>query len=193
MIRIFGILTCTLMLNIACGQPSKLMKTYGLTKRIETVVLYQEGNVVSNYTKEIKRFDKNGKWIERHIYSDQGELKAHDKRIFKKGEIIEEERIDFDGVKAKEAEPPSHKKKTYEYEKGNLMVERFLNKDGEVKRVKEYTYNQFGDESDIVTRDANGELIKKVLLEYDARGLKTKETLIDSTGKIGREQIFLYE
>ncbi|MCH2213616.1 MAG: hypothetical protein MK086_00450 [Flavobacteriales bacterium] len=177
---------------VSTGQ-SKKVKTYGVTKRTETAVEYKDGEEVSRFTKEVRFYDKDGWWIEKTIYTSSGEKKSEEKRTFDNGDLIEEIKVDYDGSEAKDAEPPSFKSKTYQYHRGDLIVERFLSKKGQTKKEKRYNYNDFGDEVEVGTFDATGILIKKLEIEYDKRGFKVREVTSDASGKVLKEKLYSYE
>ncbi|MEM6831080.1 MAG: hypothetical protein AAF551_11250 [Bacteroidota bacterium] len=177
---------------MSTGQ-SKKVKTYGITKRTEIAVEYKDGEEVTRFTKEVRSYDKAGRWIEKIVYTSSGEQKSEDRRIFDGGDLIEEIEVDYDGSEAKDEEPPSFKRKTYQYHRGDLIVERFLSKKGQTKKEKRYKYNDFGDEVEIGTYDGTGMLTKKLEIEYDKRGFKVREATSDASGNVLKEKLYTYE
>lgn len=192
MIRSLLLFLLIFVVSITSAQ-SKKVKTYGVTKRTETVVDYKEGKESSRYTKEVRTYDKNGRWIEKVGYSSTGEKKSEVKRVYEGDELVDEMEVDYDGSPAKEAGPPSFKRKAYQYHRGDLVVERFLTKKGDTKKEKRYKYNEFGDEVEIGTYDSKGTLVKNLEIEYDKRGFKTREVTSDGSGSILKEKLYLYE
>ncbi len=177
----------------AFGQSSKTIRTYGIEKKTETVVIYRKGIEVARYTEEVELYNAEGDWVEKLTYASGGELKLHEKRIYDGNDVIDETTIDLNGSGIKNAKPPSFERVQYAYEKGDVVSEKKLSEEGEVLEQKEFVYNKLGDLIEVTTKDGNGEIVKRETTEYDKRGLKIKERVVDASGAILKEKIFIYE
>jgi hypothetical protein len=177
----------------AFGQSSKTIRTYGIEKKTETLIIYSNGIEVARYTEEVEMYNSEGDWVEKLLYSSGGELKLHQKRTYDGDEVIDETTIDLNGSGIKNAKPPSFERIQYAYDKGELILEKELSRNGEVLEQKEYSYNKLGDLIKVTTKDEDGSIVKTETIEYDNRGLKIKESETDSAGVILKEKIFVYE
>jgi hypothetical protein len=177
----------------AFGQSSKTIRTYGITKKTETVVKYDNDLEVARYVEEVERYNAEGDWIEKLTYASGGELKLHEKRVYENDEVVDEITIDANGSGMKGAEPPSFERVLYTYEKGDVVLEKRVSEGGKVIDEKEFVYNKLGDLVEVNTKDSDGALVKREATEYDHRGLKIKERVVDSAGAISKEKIFIYE
>lgn len=175
------------------GQSSKTLRTYGITKKTETEVKYSGGLEVARYIEEIEIYNGEGDWVEKFTYDSGGELKLLEKRVYEKDEIIDETTIDLNGSSMKSAKPPSFERALYTYEKGDVVLERFLSKEGDVVEQKEFVYNKLGDLVEAITKASGGEVMERETTEYDNRGLKIREQVFDSDGTLLKEKLFKYE
>jgi len=175
------------------GQSSKTIRTYGITKKTETVIKYDDTKEIARYVEEIEHYNKEGDWVEKFTYSSGGELKLHEIRVYEKDEVVDETVIDINGSNMKAAEPPSYERMLYTYDKGDLMLEKEVDRDGNVLKVKEYEYNKLGDLIEVKTKDGKDRIVERETTEYDNRGLKMKESVFDESGKLIEEKIFVYE
>ncbi|MCZ4410195.1 hypothetical protein O3Q51_15340 [Cryomorphaceae bacterium 1068] len=177
----------------AFGQSSKTIRTYGIEKKTETLIIYNNGIEVARYTEEVEMYNSEGDWVEKLTYSSGGELKLHQKRTYDGDDVIDETTIDLNGSGIKNAKPPSFERIQYVYEKGEVVLEKKLSQNGEVLEQKESVYNKLGDLIEVTTKDGKGSVLKRETTEYDNRGLKIKESITDSSGAILKEKIFVYE
>jgi hypothetical protein len=177
----------------AFGQSSKTIRTYGITKKTETVVKYYNDLEVARYVEEVERYNAEGDWIEKFTYASGGELKLHEKRVYENDEVVDEITIDANGSGMKSAEPPSFERVLYTYEKGDVVLEKRVSEGGKVIDEKEFVYNKLGDLIEVSTKGSEGAVVKRETTEYDNRGLKIKERVVDSAGAILKEKIFIYE
>ncbi|MGB6037079.1 MAG: hypothetical protein WBG42_12475 [Cryomorphaceae bacterium] len=175
------------------GQSSKTIRTYGISKKTETVIKYRGGVEVSRYIDEVEHYNAEGDWIEKLTYSSGGELKLHQKRIYEDNEVVEEITIDLNGSSMKKAEPPSFERMQYAYVKDEVVMETKISEDGKKLEQKEMIYNKLGDLVEVTITDENGSLIARELTDYNNKGLKTRERLVDSEGVVVKEKIFVYE
>ena len=190
-----SILFVTLLLGFCAlyGQSSKTIRTYGISKKTETVVIYHDGLEVSRYVEEIEHYNAEGDWIEKFIFTSGGEVKLHQKRVYQDNEIIDETTVDLNGSGMKEAEAPSFERTQYTYTKGDIIKETKVSEEGDVIEQKELVYNKLGDLVEVSESDGNGVLVRRELTEYNDKGLKVKERVVDSAGVIVKEKLFAYE
>lgn len=182
-----------LIAECACGQSSKIIRTYGIKKKTETIVKFDRDVEVARYVDEVEIYNDEGDWVEKLTYSSGGELKLHEKRIYDNDEVIDETTIDLNGSGMKDAEPPGFKRTLFVYEKGEVVLEKSVSEDGEIIEQKEFTYNKLGDLTEVVTKNGDGEVLEREITEYDNRGLKVLERVFDSKGVVSKEKIFQYE
>ncbi|HKK39751.1 MAG TPA: hypothetical protein VJ949_10065 [Cryomorphaceae bacterium] len=182
-----------LVAGFSFGQSSKIIRTYGIKKKTETIVKYDGETEVARYVDEVEIYNDEGDWVEKLTYSSGGELKLHEKRVYEDDEVIDETTIDLNGSGIKSAEPPAFERVLFTYEKGDLVLEKSVSADGEIIEQKEFTYNKLGDLTEVVTKSGNGEVLERETTEYDNRGLKVLERVFDSKGAILKEKIFQYE
>lgn len=175
------------------GQSSKTIRTYGITKKTETVVKYKGDLEIARYIEEIEFYNAEGDWVEKFTYASGGELKLHEKRTYEDNEVIEEITIDANGSGIKEAKPPSYERVQYVYEKDDLMSETHLSEDGEVVERKDFVYNNLGDLVEEITKDAAGNLVERETIEYNNRGLKVVKRTFDMSDVLLEEKIYAYE
>jgi len=182
-----------LVAGFSFGQSSKIIRTYGIKKKTETIVKYDGETEVARYVDEVEIYNDEGDWVEKLTYSSGGELKLHEKRVYEDDEVIDETTIDLNGSGIKSAEPPAFERVLFTYEKGDLVLEKSVSADGEIIEQKEFTYNKLGDLTEVVTKSGNGEVLERETTEYDNRGLKVLVRVCDSKGAILKEKIFQYE
>ncbi len=177
---------------LAESQPKKLLRTYGIVARTETIIKYEGGVEHAKYITAIERYNSDGEWIEKIDYDKNGEIKRRESRIYKDGEVVEE--IDNKPQEKEWKEStPAYSRRIYRYVKGELVLEQSLDSLGAIEWVKEYEYNKFGDLK--IERKLDGskkpEQLEKYV--YDARGLKeTKETL-NEKGELVERKVYQYE
>ena len=185
-VLIFGFLTLT-------AQSSKTIRTYGIKGKKEVVTVYRNGEEMASYVEEIEKYNEEGDWIEKKMFDSGGGLKSYRKRIYEKNEVVEEIEIDPDGAGIKEAKPPSYDRRQYVYDRGDLILEKRLNENGDVVRLIEYEYNKFGDRETKTEKDGEGVILEIEKTEYDDRGLKIKEILFNGNQEKVKEKLFIYE
>ena len=190
---IFLITSLILISDFAFGQSSKTIRTYGITKKTETVIIYSGDKEVASYKEEVEMYNADGEWIEKLTYSSGGELKLRQQRNYEGGEVVDETAIDLNGSGIKEAKPPSFKRVMSTYEKGNLILEKSVSEEGLVIEQKEFRYNKLGDLIEVTTKNRKGELLQCEITEYNNKGLKVLERVFDSQGAILKEKVFQYE
>lgn len=177
----------------AYSQSAKTIRTYGIEKKTETVIIYLEGKEVSRYLEEVEIYNEEGEWAEKITYSAGGSPKLHEKRLYKDDEIVDETIIDLNGSGIKEARPPGFDRTLYTYKKGDIMAEQKVDEKGATIWKKSYSYNKLGDLIEVVETGSNDELLTRETIDYDERGLKSKEQLIGASGSLLEEKIFTYE
>lgn len=185
-LMLFGFMTVS-------GQSSKTIRTYGITKKTETVVKYRDGVEVARFTEEVEHYNAEGDWVEKFIFSAGGELKLYQKRVYENDEVVDEVTEDLNGSGMKEARPPSFERVQYVYDKDDVVMETKISEDGKKLEQKEMVYNKLGDLVEVIATDGDGALITRELTEYNNKGLKTRERLVDSAGAVLKEKIFVYE
>ncbi len=174
------------------AQSKKKLRTYGITKKIETLVKYDDGLANEPYISEVEIYNSDGKWIERMDYQKDGDIKKRSMRRYEK-EILVEELEDKPQEKEWIEKTPAYKHAVFIFKKDNLIEERELNRKGEVKEKKVYEYNKYGDEISETTTDKNGELVQTETYSYDNRGFKKEKRTSNATGELIEIKIYSYE
>lgn len=174
----------------AVGQSKKLLRTYGITKKTETTIKFENGVEVEQYVSEFEVYDENGEWIEFVDYTAEGEIKMRETRKYVKGNLVEESKEDSKGDKA---EKPSYKRKTFQYVKGDVVMEESFNKEGVLKSRRTYTYTKFGDVASETKYDEEGNIEEKITYEYDDRGFRIVKRLLNSDGVVVEIKRYVYE
>ena len=175
------------------SQSKKLLRTYGITKKTEKVVKYDDGNAQDPYVSEVEMYDKRGEWIERIDYQKDGGIKKRLVRAYDKRLMIEE--ID-DRPQEKEwtETTPSYKHWVYKFnKKSDLMEEKELSRKGAIKRKRVYTYNKYGDAVTRTTTDKQGEIETIENYTYDKKGFRVERRTVNSTGKLLEVKTYTYE
>src|SRR5690554_2686503 len=166
------------------GQSIKLLRTYGITKKTETVVKYDNGVAREPYVSEVEMYDKNGEWIERMDFQKDGGIKKRSVRVYHKRMLVEE--IE-DEPREKEwtESTPSFDHRVYVYnKKRDLIEERDLSRKGAVKRKRVYTYNKYGDTIDRTTTDREGNVESIEHYTYDKKGFRVERRTVSSSGEL---------
>lgn len=190
-----GIVLCFVLLSIGMAsfaQSKKKLRTYGITKKIETLVKYDDGVAGEPYVSETESYNSDGEWIERVDYQKSGGIKRREVRRYEKGIIVEE--IDDEPQEKEWTEKtPAYKHRIYVFEKDNLMEERDMSRKGEVKEKKVYTYNKYGDEISETTTDKNGDLVQTETYTYDDKGFKKEKRTVNADGELIEIKTYSYE
>lgn len=193
MIKLYFSITFLSLASLVFSQSAKTIRTYGISKKTETVVKYHNGEEISRYAEEIEIYNKDGKWIEKSSFNSDGELKSEQFRVYEDDEVVDEIKIDHNGTRAKKAKPASYSRVLSTYEKGDLVAERKVDKDGNTLKEKKFVYNKFGDLIEIITTDAEGNFTGKEEISYDNRGLKTSVRKLNQDETVSEEKLFTYE
>ena len=175
------------------SQSKKLLRTYGITKRTETVVKYNDGKTQDPYVSEVERFDKRGEWIERIDYQKDGGIKKREVRLYDKRLIVEE--ID-DRPQEKEwtETTPSYKHRVYTFnKKRDLLEEKELSRKGAVKRKRVYTYDKYGDALTRTTTDKEGNVESIENYLYNKKGFRLERRTLSSTGELLEVKTYTYD
>ncbi len=172
------------------AQSKKLLRTYGITSMTETTVKYEDGVEVSRYVSEKEIFDKDGEWIEKFDYTEEGEIKTYESRVYHKGEVIEEVE---DKRIVKNNDKPEYSRTQFTYDKDELKKETDLDAEGNVLRIKSYFYNNFEDVSEVTIVDGQDVLQEKLVYIYDDRGLRIEKKRLDSEGELVETKLYAYE
>jgi len=175
------------------GQSSKTIRTYGIKKKTEVVIVFGDDVELARYVEEIELYNDEGDWVEKREYDEGGNLKSHKERIYEKDEVVEEIEIDANGSGMKAAKPPSFERRQFKYDRGDLIQEISLDRDGKTLKITEYRYNKFGDLEEKIEKDKSGNILETERTEYDERGLKVKETVFNEKEKKILEKLFVYE
>lgn len=190
-----GRILCLLFVTIGIAsfaQSKKKLRTYGITKKIETLVKYENGVASEPYVSETESYNSDGEWIERVDYQKNGDVKTREVRRFENGIIVEEIK-DQPQEKEWTEKTPAYKHRVYVFEKENLMEERDLNRKGEVKEKKVFEYNKYGDEISETTFDKNGELEQTRTYSYDNKGFKKERRTVTAAGELIEIKTYTYE
>lgn len=190
-----GTILCLLFLSMVMAsfaQSKKKLRTYGITKKTETLVKYENGVAGEPYVAETESYDADGEWIERVDYQKSGGIKTREVRRYEKGNIVEEIK-DEPQEKEWTEKTPDYKHRVYVFDKDKLMEERELNRKGELKEKKVYTYNKYGDEISEVTTDDKGELEQTETYTYDDKGFKKEKRTVDAAGELIEIKTYTYE
>lgn len=193
MMRILlSIILASILAGQLSAQSKKKLRTYDISKKTETVTKYKDGVEDKTYVSEYEKFNKDGEWIERVELNKNGEIKKREARKYRKKVIIEEVK-DYPLEKEWTEKTPSYDHIRYTFHKEDLIKKEDLNRKGEVKETKSYTYNKYGDQIEEITTDENGELVKKEIYTYDNRGLKTEKRTYDKSGELLEVKTYSYE
>lgn len=174
----------------ATGQSKKLLRTYGITKKTETTIKFKKGVEEEQYVSEYEVYDENGEWIEFVDYTSDGEIKMRETRKYVKGNLVEETE---DKPKGDKAEEPSYKHKTFQYVKGDVVMEESFDKEGVLKSRTTYTYTKFGDVATETKYDEEGNIEENIVYEYDDRGFKTVKRQLNGEGVLEEIKRYAYE
>lgn len=190
-----GSILCILFLGIGIAsfaQSKKKLRTYNITKKIETVVKYPDGVPGEPYISDTETYNKDGEWIERINYQKNGDVKRREVRRYEKGIIVEEIK-DEPQEKEWTEKTPAYKHRVYSFKKQDLIEERDLNRKGEVKEKKVYEYNKYGDEISETTTGKKGELVQTETYTYDNRGFKKEKRTVNAAGELLEVKTYSYE
>ncbi len=174
------------------AQSKKKLRTYGVSKKTETIVKFKDGKEEKEYVSEYEMYNDDGEWIERVDLQKEGEIKKRETRKYDGDQIIEEIK-DEPLEKEWTEKTPAYDNQRYTYAKDVLVKKEDVNRKGEVKETKVYTYNKFGDQMEEITTDKNGELVEKEVYTYDKRGFKTEKRTYDKSGELLEIKKYAYE
>ena len=186
---------CLLFLSIGIAsfaQSKKKLRTYGITKKIETLIKYDDGVAGEPYISETESYNADGEWIERVDYQKNGGIKTREVRRYENGIIVEELK-DEPQEKEWTEKTPAYKHRVYIFQKENMIEERDLNRNGEIKEKKVYEYNKYGDEISETTTDKNGELVQTETYTYDNKGFKKEKRTVTAAGELIEIKTYTYE
>ncbi len=181
--------------NGLSGQSKKDIRTYNIKSVTETTIEYKNGAEKLRYTSEFRRFDSKGEWIEKTTYKKDGSLKKSEKRAYHKG-LRTEESLEEPAEGAKDAKPASeasYERVTNEYHRGEIVVERFHDREGNVLKTKLYTYNRFGDKITEIEKNKKGEIVETEQFEYNRKGLRTVKYTYNDKEELIEEKRYTYE
>lgn len=192
--RKVALLICLALITSLSGysQSKKKLRTYGITKKTETIVKYDGGVASEPYVSEVEKFDSDGEWIERIDYQKDGDIKKREMRRYEKG-ILVEELEDKPQEKEWIEKTPEFRHRVYTFDKDKLIEERELNRKGEVKEKQVYTYNKYGDLITEITTDKKGELVETQTYTYDDKGLKKEKRTVLANGELIEIKTYTYE
>ncbi|NEN25049.1 hypothetical protein G3O08_16230 [Cryomorpha ignava] len=190
-----GSILCILFLSfgiVSFAQSKKKLRTYGITKKIETLIKYEGGVASESYISETESYNSDGEWIERLDFQKSGDIKKREIRRYENGILVEELK---DEPQEKEwiEKTPAYKHHVYVFEKDILMEDSELNRKGEVKEKKVYEYNKYGDEMAETTTDKNGELVQTETYSYDNKGFKKEKRTVNAAGELIEIKTYSYE
>lgn len=175
------------------SQSKKLLRTYGITKKTETVVKYKDGKAEDPYVSEVEMYDKNGEWIERIDYEKDGAIKKREVRKYQKGILVEEIQ-DKPQEKDGSGKSSSYKHRVYVYNKKlDLMEEMDMSRKGEVKQKETYTYNKYGDVDTRIKTDKDGKQESIENYTYDKKGFKDERRTLSTAGELLEVKSYSYE
>lgn len=175
------------------SQSKKLLRTYGITKKTETVVKYDNGVAQEPYVSEVEMYDNKGEWIERIDYQKDGGIKKRLVRAYDKRLLIEEIE-DKPQEKEWTEKTPSYDHRVYTFNKNrDLIEEKDLSRKGAVKRKRVYTYNKYGDAITRTTTDKEGKGVSIENYTYDKKGFRIERHTLSSTGELIEVKTYTYE
>lgn len=190
-----AILTFTLallMFTNVHAQSKKKLRTYNITRKTETITKYENGKPGEPYVSQYEVFNKDGEWIEKVDLQKDGDVKKREVRKYDGTRIVEE--IKDEPLEKEWLEKtPDYDHRRYTFDKEDLTKEEKLNRKGEVKETKVYTYNKYGDVIEERTLDKNGDLEEKEVFTYDNRGLKDEKRTFDKEGELLEVKKYTYE
>lgn len=193
MIRfLLSIVLLSLIAGQLSAQSKKKLRTYGISKKTETIVKYKDGKEEKEYVSQYEKYNDEGEWIEKVDLQKGGEIKKREVRKYDGDRIIEEIK-DEPLEKEWTEKTPAYNQQRYTFAKDNLVKKEDVNRKGEVKETKVYTYNKFGDQMEEITTDKNGDLVQKEVYTYDKRGLKTEKRTFDKSGELLEVKKYMYE
>lgn len=172
------------------SQSKKLIRTYGIEKKIETTVKYKDGEEVKKYISETASFDQDGEWVELVDYNSKGEVKSIETRKYEKGLLVEESE---DRQIAKSEGKVFYERHAYIYEKGNVVAKETYDKDEVLVKRIVYTYNSFDDVETETKFSSDGSVQKLVLYHYDDKGFRTEKHEKDAAGNLLETKLYAYE
>lgn len=177
---------------VSFAQSKKKLRTYGVTKKIETLIKYENDVAGDPYVSETESYNSDGEWIERIDYQKSGDIKTREVRKYERGIIVEEIK-DEPQEKEWTEKTPAYKHRVYIFEKDNLTEESDLNRKGEVKEKKVYQYNKYGDEISETSTDKKGDLIQTETYTYDDKGFKKEKRTVNAAGELTEIKTYTYE
>ncbi len=77
--------------------------------------------------------------------------------------------------------------------KGLEIEKTDYTKDGSIKAIHKYKYNNEGDETEDEEYDANNKLVEKKITKYNAASDKGEEIYYDALGKLTKKHIYTYD
>lgn len=171
--------------SISHAQSDKKVRTYAISKKTETVTEYDDGKEESTFVLQYEKYNKEGEWIEKVEYEDDGAIKKREVRKYDGNRIVEEildepQKSNYDHVR-------------YTFDKDVLIKKEELNRDGEVKETKIYTYNKYGDLIEELKLDEDGDIDEKEVYVYDNRGLKIEKRTYNKSDELIEVKKYTYE
>lgn len=182
------------MTMVANAQSKKMLRTYGITKRTTTTEKFNDNNeALPSFVSQIERYDKNGEWVEKIDYQENGEIKKHEKRSYHNRLLIDES-VDRPQEKEWTEKTPSYDRRIYVYNKKRQLIEdRDVSRKENIKQRREYLYNKYGDVIERKVFDKTNELRYTDFYSYDKKGFRTKRKRVSANGKTLEIRTYAYE
>jgi hypothetical protein len=66
-------------------------------------------------------------------------------------------------------------------------------KTGKADKTETYLYDDNGNKSKVIEKDATGKVVKTSVFKYDDKEFKTEKQILDATGKQKSKDVYVYE
>lgn len=178
--------------TVGYAQSDKKVRTYNISKKTETITKFKDGKEDTTYVSQYEIFNEEGEWIEKVDLQKDGDIKRREVRKYDGDRIVEEIK-DEPQEKEWTEKTPDYDHVVYTFENGELIREEELNREGEIKETKVYSYNKYGDKIEERKLDKDGELDQKEVYSYDNRGLRSEKKTYDKDGELVEVKKYTYE
>jgi len=70
---------------------------------------------------------------------------------------------------------------------------KYDKKTGKVSESESYTYDEKGNKSKVIEKDAAGKVVKTSVYKYDSNEFRIEKQILDASGKLKSKDVYVYE
>jgi len=70
---------------------------------------------------------------------------------------------------------------------------KYDKKTGKVSESESYTYDENGNKSKVIEKDAAGKVVKTSVYKYDSNEFRIEKQILDASGKLKSKDVYVYE